>query len=435
MALGGGTFTSQNKVLPGAYINFISASRASSSLSDRGVAALALSLDWGVEDEVFAVKGEELERQSLKIFGYPYDDEKLKGIRDLFKNIHTAYLYRLNTGAKASNTFATARYGGIRGNDLKTVISVNIDDSEKFDVYTLLGTTEVDVQTVSSIEELQPNDFVEWKTNAELAETAGTPFTAGTNGAEPTGEAYQAFLDKVESYNFNALGCPASDPVITSLFVAFTKRMRDKVGAKFQTVVYRNQADFEGVISVENSVLDEGAFPQSLVYWVTGAAAGCEINKSNTNKQYDGEFSVDVDYTQTALEYALKDGKFIFHKVGDDIRVLEDINTLVTFTEDKNSDFSSNQTIRVLDQIANDIAVLFNTKYLGKIPNNESGRVSFWNDVVSHHRELETLQAIENFNADDVVVAQGEGKKSVVVSDKITVVNAMSHLYMTVTVN
>lgn len=42
MAIGGGTFTSQNKALPGAYINFISASRADAALSDRGSAAMAL---------------------------------------------------------------------------------------------------------------------------------------------------------------------------------------------------------------------------------------------------------------------------------------------------------------------------------------------------------------------------------------------------------
>ena len=33
MALGGGMFTVQNKILPGAYINFMSAARASTSLS------------------------------------------------------------------------------------------------------------------------------------------------------------------------------------------------------------------------------------------------------------------------------------------------------------------------------------------------------------------------------------------------------------------
>mgnify|MGYP000797721384 CR=1 FL=1 len=33
MALGGGTFLTQNKILPGAYINFISVANASATLS------------------------------------------------------------------------------------------------------------------------------------------------------------------------------------------------------------------------------------------------------------------------------------------------------------------------------------------------------------------------------------------------------------------
>ena len=64
--------------------------------------------------------------------------------------------------------------------------------------------------------------------------------------------------------------------------------------------------------------------------------------------------------------------------------------------------FSSNQTIRVLDQIANDIAVLFGKKYIGKVPNDASGRVSLWNDIVKHHQELQNIRAIENFSSDNV---------------------------------
>ena len=120
--------------------------------------------------------------------------------------------------------------------------------------------------------------------------------------------------------------------------------------------------------------------------------------------------------------------------MGNETRVLEDINTLVTYTEEKGRDFSSNQTMRVLDQIGNDIAALFGNKYLGKIPNDEAGRVSLWNDVVTYYRELEKLRAIENFKADDIVIAKGEGKKSIVASCPVTPVNAMAQLYMTVVV-
>lgn len=427
--LGGGTFNAQNKKLPGTYINFASASRASASLSDRGIVAIPLLMDWGAADEVFEVSNEKFVNNSLKIFGYDYSHDKMKGLRDLFKNTKTLYAYRLNgKGTKATNTYAEAKYSGIRGNDLKIIISKNVDDETKFDVKTVLEFKEMDVQTVKNSSELIANDWVTFK-SAELQETASTPLASGTNGTEVTTSEYQAFLNAIESYSFNALGCPVEDAKINELFVTFTKRMRDEVGAKFQTVVYRKPADYEGVISVENEVTDD-VNKASVVYWTTGAQAGCAVNKSLTNTAYDGEFKIKVDYTQSQLADALESGKFIFHNVTGEVRVLEDINTFTSVTDEKSIDFSNNQTIRVIDQIANDVAALFNTKYLGKIPNNASGRISLQSDVVAIHRALEDIQAIENFSADDIVVAQGDTKKSVVLTDKITVINAMSQLYM-----
>lgn len=427
--LGGGTFNAQNKKLPGTYINFASASRASASLSDRGIVAIPLLMDWGAADEVFEVSNEKFVNNSLKIFGYDYSHDKMKGLRDLFKNTKTLYAYRLNgKGTKATNTYAEAKYPGIRGNDLKIIISKNVDDETKFDVKTVLEFKEMDVQTVKNSSELVANDWVTFK-SAELQETASTPLASGTNGTEVTTSEYQAFLNAIESYSFNALGCPVEDAKINELFVTFTKRMRDEVGAKFQTVVYRKTADYEGVISVENEVTDD-VNKASVVYWTTGAQAGCAVNKSLTNTAYDGEFKIKVDYTQSQLADALESGKFIFHNVTGEVRVLEDINTFTSVTDEKSIDFSNNQTIRVIDQIANDVATLFNTKYLGKIPNNASGRISLQSDVVAIHRALEDIQAIENFSADDIVVAQGDTKKSVVLTDKITVINAMSQLYM-----
>ncbi|HBF7900639.1 phage tail sheath subtilisin-like domain-containing protein [Clostridioides difficile] len=436
MALGGGTFVTQNKVLPGAYINFVSATRATSSLSDRGIVAIPLELDWGIDEDVFQVTSDDFEKYSVKYFGYDYTHEKLKGLRDLFKNIRLGYFYKLNKGVKASCTIATAKYSGIRGNDLKVTVTTNIDDNAKFDVVTLLDNKKVDTQIAKVITDLEDNDYVNWKKDATLEASAGLVFTGGANGEAVTGAEYQAFLDKIESYSFNALGCLATTTEIKSLFVEFTKRMRDKVGAKFQTVLYKkNDADYEGVVSVENKIKDTELLESSLIYWTTGAIAGCDINKSNTNKTYDGEFDVDVNYTQIQLEEALKTGKFIFHKVGDEVHVLEDINTFVSFTDDKNDDFSSNQSVRVLDQIANDIATLFNEKYLGKVPNDKAGRISFWNDVIKHHKELENIRAIEDFKTDDVSVELGNDKKTVIVSDAVKIINAMSKLYMNVSVS
>ena len=209
MALGGGTFVAQNKVLPGAYINFVSLASASATLSERGIATMPLELDWGVEGAVFEVSNVDFKENCVKIFGYPYDHEQMKGLRDLFRNITTLYAYRLNGGgAKASNTYATAKFGGVRGNSLKIVIQKNVDDESMFDVKTVMDTTVVDTQTVASATDLVANDFVTWKT-ATLNVTAGLALEGGTNGTAD-GAAHQAYLDKIESYSFNVLGAVSS---------------------------------------------------------------------------------------------------------------------------------------------------------------------------------------------------------------------------------
>lgn len=425
-------------------MNFVSAARATVMLSERGYTALPLLLDWGPSESVFTLRAEDFQEKSQELFGYDYAHNALKGIRDLFKNARVLYGYRMNgKGAQAECEYGTARYTGIRGNDIRLVVR---EEEGQFLVKTYLKEKEVDSQMVEGADSLQDSAFVIFKKDAELAETAGIPMAGGSN-SEPSLADYEKFLAKIESYSFHALGLISDNNEAKKLFAEFTRRMRDEQGIKFQTVLYHYPADYEGVVSLENHAAEGAAVGSSiagesmasyeamgLLYWTTGAIAGCDINASNTNKTYNGEYSVVTDYTQRQLEDAIQSGSFVFHKVGDEVRVLEDINTLTTFTEEKGKDFQSNQTMRVLDQIGNDIAALFNNKYLGKIPNDEAGRISFWNDVVTYYRELETMRAIENFQADDIVVSKGEEKKSVVASCPVTPVNVMSRLYMTVIV-
>ncbi len=300
MALGGGTFLTQNKELPGTYINFVSAASANASLSDRGIATMPLELDWGVSGEIFQVTNEDFQKNSMEIFGYEYTNDRLKGLRDLFMNTRILYGYRLNgNGKKAANDIAEALYSGSRGNDLKVVIQINTDNESLFDVKTLLGTEVVDEQTVSGADELVPNRFVRWKQDITLEAAAGIGLTGGENG-EVSGADHQAYLDRVESFTFNVMGAVVTDNTTKSLYAAFNKRLRDEMGVKFQLVLYDYaEADYPGIISVNNKILDDGWSEAALVYWVSGATAGCAVNKSNQNKKYDGAFNVDTPYTQS----------------------------------------------------------------------------------------------------------------------------------------
>lgn len=518
MALGGGVFTTQNKKLPGAYINFVSASQASAALSDRGVCAVPMALDWGDAGAVLQLTNSDFLNNSIPILGHEYTSDYCMPFRELFKNARMVYVYNLVTGStKASNEYCTAKKAGARGNDIKLVITQNVDDPTKFDVKTLLDNLIYDEQkAVVNTNDLTANDYVEFKPDVSLALTASLPLAGGSNGegvkaeceyatakvagqsgnnlkidisgatgawtiavlngsvtvfskeaytsdtivptelendyvvfkAVPlavanvsltggaenvTAASWQQALSAFESYTFNTLGLATNDDSIKKLATAYTDRLRDEVGVKFQTVLFKHAANDKGVINVVNG-LNGDEFNPSIVYWTTGAECGCDVNETLTNSTYTGELDLDVSRTQAQLEECVDGGQFVFHRVGDEVRVLTDINSKTSVTVEEGEDFKSNQTMRVLDQIGNDIAVLFNDRFLGKVPNDNAGRVSLWNAIAQHHQELARIRAIEDFDPENITVEQGNDRKTVLVNDYVTPVNALEKLYMYVMV-
>lgn len=450
--LGGGTFTTQNKVLPGTYINFVSAASAPAQLGARGYLAMALPLHWGPDDRIFTVTAEDFRKNCRQIFGFKYDSDEAKGLRDVFKNATVLYCYKLmKGGAKAANNVAEALYKGSCGAKIATEILEGTTEGT-YDVNIYYDGTAVYAKTVRKLDELTADDngYVRWTmTSLAAAEKtlltgnnlAGeTPESAGSSQAGETVQAtgnsldgepadvkeHSQFLDASQAYTFNAMACLSDDEAVKALYVQEVKDMRENAGVKYKVVLHGQAADYEGVINVKNCV--------DAVYWAAGAEAGCAVNASNTNKTYDGEFDIPVSYNKDQLESAIQSGEYVFHKVGSEIRVLEDINSLVTVTGERGKDFKSNQSVRVMDQIAMDVASLFNNKYMGKIPNDAAGRISLWNDIVEHHKKLDKIRAIEGFTPSDVSVEIGDSKKSVVVEDAVTIVNAMEKLYMNVVV-
>lgn len=422
MALGGGTFTAQNKVLPGAYINVKSTPQSTVSIGERGTVALPIALNWGKTGGVYTITADEFQTNSMAVLGYAYTADEMKPFREIFKHAQKIHVYNLNDngGDPAACTHATAKYAGTRGNDLKLVIQTNVDDDSKFDVTLYMGTAIVFSQTVATVAELAENAFVTWS-DAALEVTAGLPFTGATNGTT-VDMSYQNALDKFESYRFDVLVCPDSEKVGT-LYVEYTKRLRDTRGIKFQTVVTGVAADYWGVVNLNPTQADA-------IYWVAGYLAGCAVNASLTNKLYDGECTIPCNETQSELENYIMDGVFAFHTVDDEVRVLMDINSFVTFTDDNGAIFAKNQVVRVTDNRHNDIQRVFNKKYLGNIQNDADGRTSFWGDMVKLSEAYAAMRAIEPYNSKSLTVNIGDTPESVVVRDYIVVIGTMEKLYM-----
>ncbi|MEG6521137.1 phage tail sheath family protein [Desulfotomaculum sp. 1211_IL3151] len=437
--MAGGTWTTQNKVRPGVYINFASEPKPLGSVGDRGIVTLALPLPWGASKEIITIQaGEKLQ----DILGYDITAPELLLIREALKRAKTLLLYRLNVGTKATATHTgltvTALHGGVRGNDIAIIIQQNIDEETKFDVRTLVSGVDVDLQTVANIAGLTANAWVNFSGTGSLEETAALPLTGGANGTV-TNQDHTDYLAAVEVYEFNTMGLTVTDPTLKSLYTSFVKRLREDEGYKIQLVVENYPiADYEGVISVKNGVVLSDSTTLTAaqaVAWVAGATAGANVNESLTYQAYDDAIDASPRYTNTQIVAALKAGEFVFTQNNGRALVEQDINTLTGFTPDKGKQFAKNRVIRVLDGINNDFKRIFEHFYVGKVDNNDDGRNLLKNECNSYLGTLQGIAAIQNFDAqNDVVVLPGNESDSVYIEVNAQPVDSVEKIYMKVQV-
>lgn len=445
--MAGGTFKSQNKIRPGAYINFKGVARPLSSLGTRGVVTMPVAMSWGAEvTELLST--DLIDGKSLPKIGYTAFDEQSQVFREALKHCYKAIIYRLDTGGtKASATLApltaTAKYAGIVGNEIAVSVVANGD---KFDVITFFRGIERDRQTATTVEELVPNDYVVFSGTGDLVANAGVTLTGGENGTVSQAS-YDNYLNVIKTYKWNTMGIPQDvqdiDPNINPSIITFITHMRENLGKKVQAVLYNADADYEGIITVNQGykTLTETVSPTTFVAYVAGLTAGSNVNTSNTYHVIDGAVSIVYPegvppYGDEEIEEALKAGKMVLSTRQDGVIVIEqDINTLHTFTPDKGYIFSKNRVIRTLDEINNSIALLFERSYIGKVDNNDDGRNIFKSDVINYLNGLQDISAIRNFDSTtDIQVYAGEAIDAIVVDLAIQPVDSMEKLYMTVTV-
>lgn len=438
--MAGGTFTAQNKVRPGVYINFESEGQSLASLGERGIASIALSLSWGDSKKILTIENGD---NIFTKLGYDITDPKLLLVKEVLKRAKTLLLYRLNNGAKASATVggltATAKFGGVRGNDISLVIQQNIDDDTKYDVKTLVANRQVDLQTVATIDDLADNDWVDFSGTGAFTVTAGSPLTGGDDG-NATNQDHTDYLAALELFDFNTVALSSTDATLKSVYAAFVRRLREDEGRKIQGVLANYPtADYEGIISVKNGViLADGTTLSAAqaVAWVAGATAAAQVNQSLTYTAYDDAVDANPRYTNSQIIAALQNGEFVFTLNAGRAIVEQDINTFKSFTPTKGKHFRKNRALRALDGLANDWKRIYESFYIGKVDNNDDGRNLFRKECAKQAELYQGLGAIQNFNVQtDIEVLQGEEADAVFVNGHIQPVDSIEKVYMEVKVN
>lgn len=447
MTVAGGTWTSQNKIRPGVYIRFTSNRDLGLTVSDRGTVAIAAALSWGPVETVQTIAAG---ADMTPYTGYDITNPNNKFLNEMFKGTNrtaapnTVLLYRLGASGQEQATAeiapltATAKYPGVRGNDITIVITELTSPADTFTVSTVVDGVIEDQQTAKTVQELVANDWVTFSGTGALVASVGAPLTGGADGT-PASADYTDFLTAIEPYKFDVLAYDGSDSTVQDAFQAFIKRIADEEGAQSRLVAAGlTNPDSRYITNVNSGVvLSDGTTltPQQVVWWAAGAQAGARYNESLTYATYPGAVDVTPKLTNSGYEQALQNGEFVLFADDGVVKVEQDINSLVTYTTDITKPYHKNRVMRLLNTIANDIYQQFSDSYIGVVDNNETGQMQFESAIVGYLLDIQANKGIKNFDAEDVTVEAGEDIDAIVVALAIQPVDSAEKIYVTISVN
>ncbi|MFP7340370.1 phage tail sheath family protein [Bacillus safensis] len=447
--MNGGTFTpGTEKKRPGIYFNFKTTAQQRITLGDRGTVALPITMSWGEPKKFISISG--IEDLNKKI-GLNIDDKSLLLFREAKKKAQTVLLYRLNEGepakAQISENFnVLANYGGQKGNEVTIQVTENVLDSSKRDVVTYVGTDIVDKQVVTDVKELKQNKYVSFSGEGEVTITAGVTLNGGKNGV-PSVADYTAFLEAAETEYFDVIALPNNtSEQLKATFVAFVKRLRDDQGRKVQGVLPNYAADHEGIINVTSGVLLEDGTeitPAKATAWVAGASAGANFNQSLTFVEYEGAVDTLERLDNDQVEYRLSQGEFLFtfDARNRTVSVEKDINSLTSYTTEKNKTFGKNKIIRVLDAINNDLTrelkdlIKLRKANGNDIPASDDGLQLVKTLITQYLTQLQDGSGITGFDSEtDIMIALNEDRDGFLIDLAVQPVDAAEKFYFNVEV-
>lgn len=431
--MAGGKWETQNKVRPGAYINFETNDLNTMGVDSAGAVAFPVVLDWGVTQKFIKVTSN---TKFIETFGKSLGE--ILEIREAFKANGNVHVYNLaSEGTKASGTVAdstlkaTAIHGGAGGNKIQVTGVINLDGSTT--VKTFFNGDQMDNQTATITAELKPNAFVSFEGDLPSGDFVLT-LAGGSTGSVSNG-AISNFAEALDTLNFKVVAFGMDDNTSKSLLALKVKEFRENVGKNVAFVTNNyNAADYEGVISVKNGVVLDGGeelTAAQTVYWY-GARYAAATTESLTYQMYPG--AIDCErLTHDEIVQALKDGHIVFAVNNEEVVVEQDINTFRTFTPAKNQDFRKGKIVRGMDIISNNTQYVFSKYFIGRVNNHADGRDLFKKELMKTVLDpYVRLGVIDAYEPADITIEQGNEKDSVFVVMGLKFVDAMEKLYMRV---
>lgn len=410
--MGTGTWNEKDrKKLPGFYNRFKTKAEERLGSGIHGIVAMPVKSNWGPVKKVFSIKDL---KELKKLVGDNSNFTAYKlGRLTLLGNPKELLLYRLTDGTEK---VASLTLKDIEGNDFVTLetkyptdrnfnitIKPNLIESDKkdfifyegtkalFTINALYGTVEDIVEKINSNVE---NNYVIAKKastaneNGVLESIVNTPIIGGNNGVTNiTNQNYLEAMAEFEKYKIDGF---CLDGIIDSSLHNAVKEWAEKNkelgvnviafigGAKEEKIEQANTRtkgfNYENIVNVYGNGIYEGVkyTPAETACYIAGLATGQKLKESLCNQKTIFE-DVEPKLSTKEIEDALAAGTLVLSIDDSDVIVVDDVNTLKNYPDDKSDVFGSIRAIRFINAVNTDTAIK-RKDFIGKFSNDDTGR-------------------------------------------------------------
>lgn len=430
--MAGGTWSpTETKVRPGFYMNFVAAALAAIKGGARGIVALPLKANWGPVRQFVEITSEaELiaaytAQESATITAYTAGRFALLGGAKKLLGYRLADAAAAKASINLNDTTPVAvlkletKYETTR--DFRVTTRANAVDAAKQDIVLYEGSAQLRVFTFLSGGAAGVDNAVAaingdagnlWVTATKLAPGNGTlavvvsqTFAGGNNGTAAVVNAdYINATAAFEARQFQAFTLDGiTDAALQASIKSWVERLRGEGKGVMAVVGGTAAADddvtqgntrsvgfnHEGVVNVITSAKFAGTMYSSaqIAPFVAGLIAGQRLDESTTYATTPFE-DVSPRLTNSQIVAALQAGSFVLVHDGEKVKCEKGINTLTSLRTGQNDQWRKIRTIRVMDAINGDLLKSASDNYIGKVNNNDDGKMALINACKAYMDKL-----------------------------------------------
>jgi hypothetical protein len=201
-------------------------------------------------------------------------------------------------------------------------------------------------------------------------------------------------LGDLEMVKFDYLAYPDADDdtgTDSNDIYLQVKSWRDNLGKKVKAILANTNADYPGVINFTTDGIEVNGTTYTAKEYtprIAGLLAGTPLTISATFAPLPEVDRVPL-LTKTEIDDAIDAGEFKIYHDGEKVKVARAVNSFVTTTQDKGSEWKKIKIVDILDLWYTDIRTTAEDSYIGKYANSYDNKVLLVNAINGYNEQLE----------------------------------------------